>query len=71
MDGWIVHDLVAAIRRKPVVAQCIVDGQQREVCDGGGGKNGVVAAVQSTIDACPENGVCGLGMGGAHSASNL
>lgn len=71
VDGRIVHDFGAAICQKLVVAQCLVDWQQGKVCDRCGGEVSVVAAVQSTVDACLEDGVCGLGTGSVHGVSNL
>lgn len=70
-DGRIVHGLSAAIRRKLVVAQGLVDGQQGKVRNRGGGEAGVVATVQGTVDASLENGAGGLGTGGVHGGSNL
>ena len=54
-----------------MVAQSLVDGQQGEVRNRGGGEAGVVAAVQGAVDASLENGAGGLGTGGVHGGSNL
>ena len=53
-----------------MVTQGLVDGQQGEVRNRGGGEVGVVSAVQGTVDACLEYGAGGLGMG-VHGVSNL
>ena len=59
-EGRIVHGLGATIRRKLMVTQGLVDGQQGEVRNRGGGEVGVVSAVQGTVDACLEYGAGGF-----------